>query len=188
MDLIFDTETTGLSGDARIMQLSMILVDEKRRVVSIFKCHVKPPEGGFQIHPKALETHGITNEDCERFGLPIKSVLQLFFNWAKKANTLVGFNVDYDIKRVEFESQINDVPITFPPETHCVMQAAIPHCQLPGGPHGTFKWPKLADAHKHYTGKDIEGAHDAFNDVKATARCFYHQKNLAMKEGAEKND
>jgi DNA polymerase-3 subunit alpha len=45
-------------------------------------------------------------------------------------------------------------------------------CKIPGG-QGRFKWPTLAELHTTLFDVGFEGAHDAFADVRATARAFF---------------
>ena len=46
--------------------------------------------------------------------------------------------------------------------------------QLPG-PYG-FKFPSLKELHNYLFKCDFEGAHDAGDDVSATAKCFFELK------------
>jgi DNA polymerase-3 subunit epsilon len=39
------------------------------------------------------------------------------------------------------------------------------------------KSPSLAEAYKHFTGKDLVGAHDALVDVLATIEIYEHVRN-----------
>ena len=60
------------------------------------------------------------------------------------------------------------------PQKICTMQSTTDICRLPG-PYG-FKWPSLQELHKFLFGCDFEGAHDASDDVTATAKCFFELK------------
>ena len=42
------------------------------------------------------------------------------------------------------------------------------------------KWPKLEELHIKLFGCNFEGAHDALDDVRATAKCFFELKRLGM--------
>ena len=50
--------------------------------------------------------------------------------------------------------------------------------QLPG-PYG-FKYPSLNELHNWLFGCSFEGAHDALDDVKATAKCFFELKRKKL--------
>ena len=49
------------------------------------------------------------------------------------------------------------------------------HCndvlKLPGK-YDSYKWPTLAEAYRHFTGKELEGAHDALVDSEACLVVF----------------
>ena len=47
----------------------------------------------------------------------------------------------------------------------CTKESSTDVLKLPGK-YG-YKWPTLAEAYRHYTGEEIEGAHDALVDTEA---------------------
>ena len=53
----------------------------------------------------------------------------------------------------------------------CTKEATTEILQLPGK-YGKYKWPTLAEAYRHYTGLEIEGAHDALVDAEACLAVF----------------
>ena len=53
----------------------------------------------------------------------------------------------------------------------CTKEATTEILQLPGK-YGKYKWPPLAEAYRHYTGLEIEGAHDALVDAEACLAVF----------------
>ena len=183
MYLFHDTETTGKTATSNICQMAMMLVDRERNVVGVFKTLIKP--AGWAIHPEAHAVHGVTLEECEAYGLGIKSALGLFNAWAAKADIYIGHNPDFDIARMKYEGEANGFPVVFPPETFCTMKGSTQHCKLPGHNAGQYKWPTLQEAHEVMTGKRLEGAHDSFNDVRATARIYFH---LIDKEREEREE
>jgi DNA polymerase III epsilon subunit-like protein len=60
-------------------------------------------------------------------------------------------------------------------QTYCTMKETTNICKLPGN-YGKFKWPKLTEAHQHFFGIPVEGAHDAMTDVRACKRIFFEIK------------
>ena len=48
----------------------------------------------------------------------------------------------------------------------CTKEATTDVLKLPGK-YDSYKWPTLAEAYRHYTGQEIEGAHDALADTQA---------------------
>jgi DNA polymerase III epsilon subunit-like protein len=52
----------------------------------------------------------------------------------------------------------------------CTKEASTDVLKLPGQ-YG-YKWPTLAEAYRHYTGLEIDGAHDALVDTEACLAVF----------------
>ena len=65
-------------------------------------------------------------------------------------------------------------------EKICTMKSSIDLCKLPPVRYGSFKFPKLEELHHHLFGCSFDGAHDALEDVRATARCFFEMKKLGI--------
>ncbi|MFO0687375.1 MAG: exonuclease domain-containing protein [Myxococcota bacterium] len=99
--LIFDTETTGMvefkkppedKSQPDLIQLGMLLVDTvdwKPRARSAFLVTLAE---GVKIDPAAKAAHGISEEDCARFGVPA-SIACSFFNQAcLQADVVVAHN------------------------------------------------------------------------------------------------
>lgn len=59
-----------------------------------------------------------------------------------------------------------------------LFDSQVDYCQIPGA-HG-FKWPKLEELHEKLFGCAFDGAHDAMNDVMATAKCYFELKNKSI--------
>lgn len=183
----FDTETTGIVDfrapltaphQPRIVQLGAQLHDANRRVVAEMNLLVKPD--GWTIPPEATAIHGITTEMCDRFGFPIKTVLGLFIRMARKSDLQIAFNFDYDNALVQGElvrlEAADDLAFWLQAKSFCAMKAATPVLKIPGGRGGEYRWPKLSVAYRHFTGSELEGAHDAMADVRGCAAVFYALK------------
>lgn len=80
--LFFDTETNGFY-EARLdlndprqqhmVQLAAILTDDQGKVQASFKTLIRPERDDdlkFIMHPNAELAHGISVEQCDKFGLP----------------------------------------------------------------------------------------------------------------------
>lgn len=187
MDLLFDTETTGLpakgtdpahSSYPHILQLAAGLRERSTsRLVSVVNVLVCP-EQDFEIHPKAQEVHGITADEVRMYGMPASKALSLFRILAQRADRLVAFNIDYDwglIKALAYRSNIGWENLPAQPR-FCAMRAATPLCKLPptdkmvaAGRANQYKPPSLSEAYRALI--DPAGfakAHDAFADIAAT--------------------
>lgn len=183
--LLFDTETSGLfnaklayddPAQGRMLQLGCVLLDEQFKEIASF-CSLIKPDGWSYISPEATNRHGKTLELCNELGIPCKVAMSVFDEFLQKADLRVGH-------AVEFDCNIVDVERTFlgathfenwkTPETICTMKLMTPICQLKHTRYnnGTFKWPKLQEAHKFIFGNEFDNAHDALADVHATAKIF----------------
>lgn len=184
MYLIFDTETTGLPRNKtapitdldnwpRLVQLAWQLHDHTGKLLAQHNYIVKPE--GFDIPFKAEQIHGISTKRALAEGHDLKTVLTTFSSDLQKTSQLVGHNIEFDINIIGAEF----IRKSFATEQFLSLNkldtstAAIEFCQLPGGPGGRLKMPKLVELHIKLFGKDFGDAHDAAYDVAATARSFF---------------
>lgn len=186
MKLFFDTETTGKANfkcapnhpsQPRIVQLAALLIGDDGEEHGAINVIIKPE--GCTIPSEAAAIHGITTEKALACGVPIVSALSVFSNLLHLADLLVAHNIDFDDLVVS--SDLTRLPNAGAQKCFermgtigkfCTMKSTTQICRLPGN-YGDFKWPKLTEAHKHLFGTDIEGAHDAMNDVRACARVYF---------------
>lgn len=183
MHLVFDTETTGMANfkapasdpsQPFIVQLGAILYDDNKRVVAEMNLLVKPD--GWTIPPEASAIHGITTEMCEKYGLPLVTVIKLFMTFVKRASILIAHNFPFD-KMLVWASLLRlqlapEIVLFLEAKSHCTMAASTDVLKLPGK-YGSYKWPNLQEAHVHFTGARFEGAHDAMADVRACAAIYF---------------
>jgi DNA polymerase-3 subunit epsilon len=148
--LFFDTESTGL------IDFKLDLMDESQpRIVQL---------------AALLIGHGI----------PMRDILTRFNSLKGQCSARVAFNIDFDKRLLAREAHICGIEHDSDGlESHCVMRMAKPICKLPptdkmmATGRKDFKPPKLEEAYQHFFGKSMDGAHDAMNDVKATAAIFF---------------
>ena len=183
MYLIFDTETTGfpqksLPADhpdqARIVQLACVLLDDKFEERAVFCTLIKPD--GWRIASHVTAVHGITTDDCDTFGVPIKTALAAMMSLAENTELIIAHNIKFDKQMLEIELGCCMMTRYTLPD-YCTMMATTPICKLPGKYDG-YKWPKLKEAYEIlFPGEKLEGAHDALVDVRACARIFKHLRS-----------
>src|SRR5690349_22421689 len=112
MYLIFDTETTGvphnktapltdLENWPRLVQLAWQLHDQSGKLLSVQNFIVKPE--GFDIPFKAEQVHGISTSRALAEGHDLLDVLKAFQKDLKKAELLVGHNIEFDINIIGAE-------------------------------------------------------------------------------------
>ena len=159
--IFFDLETTGVDiAKDRICQIACIKIDldgnqtEKELLIN----------PNMPIPKEATEVHGITDEmvvDKPTFANISKSLLEFF-----EGCDIAGYN-----------SNVFDVPLLA--EEFSRSRIEFPNWELNFVDvlqyERLLKPNKLADVYKRYTGKDLEGAHDALNDVRATLEILLHQ-------------
>ena len=185
--LFFDTETTGLPKDydapphdtdnwPRVVQLSWIITDEYQTIFSKHNCIVTP--NGFSIPKESTLIHGITTEYAREHGMNIEDVIDMFIKDYNTVDYIVGHNVLFDKKVVEAEMyRTNNIYEVYSPQYLCTMKGTVNFCELPDLYNKGYRYPKLQELHFKLFGTNFSGAHDAFEDIKATMKCFWELKN-----------
>jgi DNA polymerase-3 subunit epsilon len=191
MYLFFDTETTGLAdckmpaeweGQPRVCQLGAILTDDSGRVKAESNLLIKPD--GWAIPAEASAIHGISQEDAENYGLPIKTALAIFSRLVSKSYAVVAHNTRFDLFLLEVECSRLSANLNLPKQYHCTMEESRDILKLPPTKRMTdlgmtkFKNPSLQEAYRHFFGREFEGAHDAMADVRACKDVFFALKKL----------
>ena len=99
--LVFDTETSGLSNDADIIQLAYLVgrpADAKEQsILGEFSKYVSgsvPTLESYKVHRIKLDT-------VRKNGLDSDKVLSDFFKLASKAKHIIGHNISFDIRMIE---------------------------------------------------------------------------------------
>lgn len=184
--VVFDTETTGnrtnpAKGEVdKIVQLGAVRVMENGEVdTNTAVSQFVNPE--MPIHPKAVEVHHITDERVKNEPV-IEKVLRPFMDNFVKGQLLVAYNGHFDIPMLKravdsynkiSAKELNDVPEALNLDPYILMQRIHPFL-------GASK--KLGNQYKWLFAKNMEGAHDALDDVKGTTDvlkycCYYLQKH-----------
>lgn len=181
MYLFFDTETTGLPKNwkapvtdlnnwPRLVQLAYLVYDDDGNLKTDKNFIVKPD--GFTIPLGVSMIHGISNERANKVGEPLNFVMQQFDAALSHSDTVVAHNISFDEKIVgaEFLRLGMNNPI-LPKKKICTMASTADFCGIKGD-YGN-KWPKLSELHEKVFGTGFTEAHNAENDIKATAKCFW---------------
>lgn len=186
MLLIFDTETDGLPKklngkitDAdnwpRMLSIAWMLCDDNGFVREDEKLYIKNP--GYKIDPnsQAIKVNGITQEMLDN-GWYIDEAVLMFFNAVIKAEKLIAHNFQFDKNIILSEIARNNI---MQEQELANLEQALESKKIDtmlDQKAITGKWPKLNELHRHLFGTDFDGAHDAMNDVKACARCYFELK------------
>ena len=183
MYLVFDTETTGLPHNKtapvedldnwpRLVQIAWQLHDSTGKLLSQGN-HIVKPEG-FTIPFNAAKIHGISTDRALEAGEPLSEVLEKFSVDVKIAKVLVGHNIEFDNKIIGAEylrARQENLLVDFPNSD--TSTETVQFCQLPGGPGGGLKQPRLIELYEKLFGEKFEDAHDAACDVDATAKAYF---------------
>jgi DNA polymerase-3 subunit epsilon len=173
----FDLETTGISTTSdRIIEICMIKTDFNGNEIETYNQLVNP--GNVEMRAEAEEKHGISLEM-----LKDKPTFEMI---ASEINDFIG---DSDLGG--YNALYFDVPflceefmrcgIAFNHRSRAVMDPFLIY--------SNYEKRDLTNTYKKYTGKDLEGAHRAEADVRATMEIFQVQRELySMPQTAEEID
>lgn len=191
--IFFDTETTGLPPSwtagaghplqPHIMQLGAILQDtDTKKVLMELNLLLKLPEGVIP-HPQAAETHHITPEMCEQYGVKPKTALKMFDLMLQRADIVVAHNLKFDALMYEAGTLRYSLSMdNFRKcRASCTMMNSTMICKIPNQNRGGFKWPTLREAHTHFFPSipwNEEGAHDAMFDVRECRDIYWALQSL----------
>jgi DNA polymerase III subunit epsilon len=191
--LAYDTETSGLPlwdkpsedpAQPRIIQLAAELFDDDTgNTLAGMNLIIKPD--GWTIPAEIEELIGITNELALLVGVPIKIALDTFMGMWRRATLRCAHNESFDMRMVRIELMRVE---GYGPEIADEWKAAPAFCtqgkstkiiNLPptekmlraGRKHA--KSPNLGEAYKFFTGKDLEGAHNAAVDLSACKQVYF---------------
>ena len=179
--LIFDTETTDMvkwklppshPAQPDLLQLGMLLVETRDWEIRSRTSLLLKLAPGVTIAPEAQAAHGISAEECERYGIFPIVACSLFNQLCLSADAIVAHNMSFDhsimltalYRLGDKPNRMKDRPLI------CTKELSTDVLKLPGK-YG-YKWPTLAEAYGHYTGLEIEGAHDALVDTEACLTVF----------------
>lgn len=178
--LCLDTETSGLfsydkpadaEGQPRMAQIAMLYLNENFEVWGIENMLIKPD--GWTMNDEAAKIHGLTQEILMERGYPVADALRAFNGALDDGRIIVGYNVSYDLKVLRGELRRAGLPDRFE-TTQSVdcMRKLTPVCKIAKANGKGYKWPKLTEAYKHVTGKELVGAHGALEDAHACREVF----------------
>lgn len=156
--LFFDIESTGPnSSKDRIVQLAIHVIDEEGKVL-LSKSKLFNP--GIPITAEATKIHGITDEDVKdapHFRDDAKVLKKIFEN--KIIITYNGMRFDIPMLMAEFERAKVEVELSGKFIDVLKVETKL-------SPRD------LSTVYRKYTGKNLDGAHDALADVKATQAVY----------------
>ena len=191
--LFYDTETTGLPkygqpsnppDQPRVTQLAAELCIEATGETIATMNHIIRP-AGWTIPDDVAKLTGLTTELALIQGVAIETVMPEFIGLWQQSGLRAGHNEQFDTRMLRIElvrcpiygaQLVAGVP--FPDHwkagaTFCTQGAStkIVNAARPKG--DKKKTASLAEAYMHFTGKTLDGAHDAMVDVQAAKAVYY---------------
>ena len=182
--LVYDTETTGLPlfkepsehpGQPHIVQLGAVLVDlDTWQILSTLDVMVRPE--GWTIPEEVSKIHGITTEMAGDLGVPESLAAEMLLDmW--RGRLRIAHNEQFEARIVRTASMRHFEPTQADAwkegVAECTANLATPIVKIPptermkAAGFTKFKTANLGEAFKHFTGRDLVGAHSALVDVRA---------------------
>lgn len=169
--LIFDTETTGLTSPI-ICQLAYVIVNDSG--IAKKRDQILRLPDGVTIHEKAMQIHGITNEQCQEEGVNAQKALNDFFSSIdtiiQLGGRIVGHNVAFDVRAVALTREAHGMPPSAIQNTFCLMRNSKKYSTLKNKAGGTKAF-RNDELYKHLYNQEPDWArlHSAYDDVCVTA-------------------
>lgn len=159
----FDVETTGLSTNTDyIIQLAMVKLDgETFEVIDKFNKYIEPVHA-YEITQGAFEAHGLTKEFLKKNGVSMKDIAPEIIEFVKDCDYLTYNGNSFDVKFIYKDLAL--FGFEFPMEGKVFYDAF--------SLYKVYHPSTLSAVYKQFTGKELDGAHDAFADVMATIEVF----------------
>lgn len=191
--LFYDTETNGLPlwnqpsehpGQPHITQLAAELFDaDSGRTLAFMDLMIRPD--GWTIPAELEQLTGITNDLASRFGHSIKSALKTFVCMWSEAELRVAHNESFDqrLVRIEalralgsdhgFHEDWKSGPVFCTQSNSTAILDLPPTARMVAAGRNHAKSPNLGEAYKFFTGKDLDGAHNAAVDLAACKAVYF---------------
>ena len=180
--LFFDTETTGIPKKGTnwekdyetfpyIVQIAWIAGEKEYE-------HIIKPDG-WDIPEEVVKIHGIDKEKAIAKGESNKKVLERFLEAAEDAEIIVGHNIYFDTSIIKANLlRLGHDVVKISDALHkdkrfCTMQKSTSLSK---------KWLKLKELHQLLFNSEIENAHTALGDVRATRKCYYELVKINKKK------
>jgi DNA polymerase-3 subunit epsilon len=202
--LVYDTETTGLPdwnkpsedhGQPHITQIAAQLCDESAGdILASLNVMIKP--AGWVIPAELEKLTGITTDKATAYGVPLNSALAMFVELWMRCDIRVAHNESFDARmfRIEFSrDDLGDDDLRdrwkagagFCTASSCTKILNLPPtARMIAAGFNKPKLPNLTEAYRHFTGKELVGAHNAAVDLMACKAVYFgikshHQNGVA---------
>ena len=160
--LIFDTETSGFD-DIDIIQIAYIIINENNNIIKKQNYYIKDRISSI----KAQKIHNITVDKLRKIGKDFFDVMNEFIMDLQNVNTIVGHNLDFDIRVILNNLRKYDIKIIVNNnEEYELFKYFIIY--------DTYKKSKVTLNKLYFDlfNDNINNAHYALSDVEATLKCY----------------
>lgn len=173
----FDVETTGLDTNKDyVIQLSGVKFDGDFNILGEFNEYVCP-RADFDIAEGAYEKHGIAKDFLLSCGKWMEVVGKEFLEFIDGCDLLSYNGNRFDVKILSKDLKLAGLEFD-------LNRTFFDSLALETKLHPRT----LETIYKNYTGKDLDNAHNALYDVKATIEIFQHQVALYHEQGISIDD
>lgn len=162
----FDLETTGLNTQTdHIIQIGLVKFNKSTyEELGHIMFYIKP-ESDFSIDPYAQEKHGISKDFVIENGVLLRDVWGEISEFIGDCDILSYNGNSFDVPMLY--NNLKRYNLEFDFVSHKYYDSMIVERKR-------IQY-KLSETYKRYTGKELEDAHDALADVRATVQVFKHQ-------------
>ena len=171
--------TGGTTKAGNLVSLAAQLCDNKEKVVSQISFRIQPSHIPFDIPKEASDIHGITTEEAESTGVPMKLALEVFSELLGRADTLIAHNTAFDLQIIERAFNVFHMKFKKPNNIFCTMMMAKDQMKLQGK-YKDYKFPKLQECHEFFFNVGYHDWHDALTDVNVCRMIYFHMMNLKI--------
>ena len=177
---VFDTETTGVTKDAKIIQFSgikyVITKDfHMKEIDNMVDVYINPEE---KLQPKITEITGITDSMLE-YAETEKSLGPLLGQWLEESDVLAAYNCQFDLRMMQQMGDRLRLMFDFPPCIDVLQMSRDLFCN-----EGLENY-KLCTVVNYLFPDDNTVFHSAINDVQATARIMDEMIQLYLEAKPE---
>ena len=193
---VFDTETTGLvkgndytnPNNPHLAAIAIVLYDtEIKRIISSFNTVVQPD--GWEMPEEVAAINNLSTEYLMANGLWFDDVMSVALGMLVKADMLVAHNTDFDSKVLAAsmwrkgatdgtnEDMIHaSIKRWLESKFYCTMKESKDIVQALDK-RGRIKYPRLAEAYKHFFNRELRNAHNAGADAVAALEVYIDLQN-----------
>jgi DNA polymerase III epsilon subunit-like protein len=168
--IILDTETTGCNFNTDdIIQIAWCIYDNNKKLLIERNLYINT-----DIKINNSHIHQITNNYLIENGIQFNEAINILKTDIKdyNVNLLVCHNVNFDKNMIIHNCRKNNIDESCIVElnTYCTMDKSK---KIKGG-----RWSKLTELHEYLFQEKPENLHNALNDTKATANCYFAMRYL----------